>query len=228
MSPTLTHAPSRAFLDQLLERFDLRESALLGILGPMHDEDAFIENGAFVGIDISRVPTWIADFSTPFVLDLDGLDTLRWFNAKESHLSALRVGSLPALRHLECDANYIKDLDLSGVPALKHLSCSGNQLNALDLSACPALRDINANKNHLTSLALPEAMHLETLLVMFNKLSELRVHAPELRQLLAQGNPLRTLDVSGCPMLERLTWDTSQETLVDTGDNPRMALVSGP
>ncbi len=216
MPATLTHAPSRALLTTLAQRLELREAPLLGMLAPMHDEDAFIEDGAFVGVDLSRVPTWIADFSEPIVLDLDGLDTLRWFNAKETHLSVLRLGSLPALRHLECDANYIEDLDLSGVPALEHLSCSGNQLRTLDLSACPALRDVNANKNHLTTLTIPKATHLRTLLVMHNDLHELTVGGPVLRQLLAQGNPLRTLDVSACPALERLLWDASPEAHLET------------
>ncbi|MCR5502094.1 MAG: hypothetical protein K6F53_03730, partial [Lachnospiraceae bacterium] len=107
-----------AFLDYIMERFDINGDGLLSI------EEA----GTVTYIDVSAMG--ITDFG-----GIEYFTNLEYLNCADNELESLDLSANVQLLHLDCHNNRITVLDLSENILLETLDCSGNRLTSLDTSA---------------------------------------------------------------------------------------------
>jgi hypothetical protein len=81
-------------------------------------------------------------------VDLNGNNTLWYFDATDNKLPSLDVSSLGAsMRILALDKNPITSIDVSAMPSLEMLAAGGTKLTTIDLSANHALQTLAASAN---------------------------------------------------------------------------------
>ena len=140
-------------------------------------------------------------------------------------MTTLDISANPALTSLSCSVNNLTELDVSANPALTSLSCRDNELTELDVSANPALASLDCSDNKLTELDVSHNFELEyldcggTSGFETNLITEIDLSNNQKLKELYCGNsysdtstwpiqvkyPLKTLDVSKCPLLQRIS-----------------------
>ena len=159
-------------------------------------------------------------------LDVSGFTGMVNLNCDSNRFTHVRAAGAASLAYLNCDNNEITSLNLSGCTSISMLLCENNDLTALDIGdAQDSLYWLNCANNSITALdfdIVPGFQKLQYLYCQNNALTSLRMvscasletvncsnntasltkvevlHCEALRYLNASGNPLETLDISGC------------------------------
>ena len=139
----------------------------------------------------------------------DDLTSLFCFGNK---LTSLDVSGCRALQNLQCSDNQVGELNLSNLTKLETLNCTRLPLKKLDLSKNTALKQLHCLTTEITSLDLSASNSLEAVsagdcsslasLKLGNKANLVSLWAPACRK-------LTEIDISGCPLLDKLVRTTT-------------------
>lgn len=162
-----------------------------------------------------------------------------------NRLSSLIVSGRRKLRSLDCRDNLLTSLDLSDLPVLKQLNAAGNRLTGLELGGLTALRELDVSENLLISLEDLRGLNrggIEGLRISGNRrwndsyldlngFADLRIlecsdlglealslpmsNTGELSLIRAEGNHLRSLDLSYNRSLEKVYLRNNKLSVLD-------------
>ncbi len=146
---------------------------------------------ADVAIDGRNFPDSIfREYVQRFDKDGNGsFDEEELYDVFDMDISGMGISSLKgieyfgALTSLDAFGNKLTEVDVSNNP-LSYLHLQNNQLRTLDVSENTFLTTLYCDDNHLTSLTLGNLVTLDSFC--------------------CRNNSLKTIDVSGCPKLEKL------------------------
>ncbi len=121
-------------------------------------------------------------FECPFPeLDLSANTELIELTLIDIDATELDLSKNINLRSLNCFEMDIETLDLSKNVLLERLDCEGTLLSQLDLSNNVELTEVSISQSNLKSINVNKLHKLKRLWLYGNKLTSLRIHAPEVK-----------------------------------------------
>lgn len=182
------------------------------------------ENVTFPDFDVAALKNLtylkIVNNSKCTTLDLSQLVRLESVSLSHDALTTLKLGNNSVLKTLICDTNMLQDIDLTGCTSLESFVASCNNLSNLVLPDSPLKTlAIHTNSNIRSIDVTKVKPTLELLNVNACGLTEFDpTNCPKLDWLECGQNNLKTLDLSGCPLLTSVRFDNTSITEVNLSE----------
>ena len=129
---------------------------------------------------------------------------------------ALDATVFPFLQLLSCGKNNIPGVNVSGMTNLKTLYVGSNpNLTFINLAGTVNLNSLQAPECKLSTIDLSESLNLSGINLQNNLLTTLNVSGIDVKNFNAQSNPLTSVVINNCPLLENinLMYNTQLTTL---------------
>lgn len=158
------------------------------------------------------------------ISDLTGINNfynLTDLDCSGNRINFLNIKDLPNLERIKCHDSKINTLLLENLVQLIILRCENNYLNALNLNSLNALKYLYCSNNNLSQLEFDTNFDMRVIACNANMLSALDVgHLTQLRRLECHrqawfNNPLSTLNVANCSLLEHLNFAFNKVESID-------------
>lgn len=157
-------------------------------------------------------------------LDLSNNTKLIKLYLNDNYYTRLNVTNCTALVELSAENNSFQQIDLSTLTELKNLNLYGCSLTSIDVSNCTKLEILNINYNsYIESINLlnnPELKDFDAGNCNLTSISFL--NNKKITRIELHTNQLKTLDVSMCPDLQRLSCGKNQLTALDVSKNTKL------
>lgn len=163
-------------------------------------------------------------------LDMSGLIALKTVKAEENQLASITLTGAIALISLDVSNNYITAVDFTGLTAIESIDFSYNNVENFNFSGLTTLKSIDINKTSATSLILNNLPNLRYLnfsytyvqqqdLTALTKLEKIYCDnainlnfldvtgLQYLKELFCKFTAISYLDLSGSPVLQKLSID---------------------
>ncbi len=167
--------------------------------------------------------TGTLDVNNSGINDATGLEAFMniiQLNMRDNNLTSIDVTNNPDLTYLNVRNNSLTEIDVSYNTELTSLELEINDLTELDVSNNPLLRYLHLQSNELSALDLSNNDELRLLRIHHNDFVSFSASNPLLQEILLNGNPLTSIDVTNLPSLTRISLQDVLISSIDLSNNP--------
>ena len=142
------------------------------------------------------------------------------------HTTAINLEGCSELLYLELTDNAIEEIDLSDCAKLQVLRMTWNNLKEIDVTPCPEMTHLYVRKNLELAGTLDVSNNTKLVELWCAESSltgiEFASSHPDLTTIISYDSQISSLDLSGCPALQKLEAHSMQLTSLDVSNCPEL------